>query len=134
MKVRLTEKEAQRLINSQRAEIATLNGKLAAIGKQVDRLVETKARLPEAFLRAAVDLAGHQVSERVNPDWLEEMQAIYRQTLDAREYDRKKLPVFGAPFLFAVLGTGDPVYMENVRFEFREILTTLKKPLPDFLT
>lgn len=133
MKIEMIEADAQKLINSQRKEIDKLKEKLKVVAKNIEAMSKTKAKLPEAFLKAATDLCGFNgFGESVNEDWLEEMGIMYREMLAKKPYDREKLPVFSEAFLFAILND-DPVYASNIRYEIREIMEASGCTVPEFM-
>lgn len=132
MKLELSEVDAQKLINSQRAEIDLLKGKLNKISEAVQRMTAYKAYLPEEFLKAATDLCGRYFGERVNPSWLEEMQDVYVGELNKAPRDRTKFYLFSEPFLFGVIGD-DPYKMGNIRYNIKEIMELSNAPVPEWL-
>lgn len=131
MNIELTPEDAQKLINSQRSEINTLKAKLLKVAKNATAMVETKAMLPEEFLKAATDLCGRYWGESINEEFLEEMRELYEAQL--REgHKRPKLSLFDTPFLFAILGD-TPYKMSNLKYELREILEAAGAEVPKWL-
>ena len=125
----LTEAEADKVLKSQRAEIAALKGKLKKINEFVTTLANIKAELPAEFLNVATDLVGFNSAMlgEVNETWLEEMQEFYAKLVERKTSwgtPDRKIELFSEPFLFALF-RGDSMHsINNVMFIIKAIKET----------